>query len=60
MIAAGASVVISPVLENVVPIILGEELKDLGAAAANRVVDSLGGSLTVEDDRLLVRLPVSD
>lgn len=58
--AAGASVVISPVLENVVPIILGEELKDLGAAAANRVVDSLGGSLTVEDDRLLVRLPVSD
>lgn len=60
LIAAGASVVISPVLENVVPIILGEELKDLGAAAANRVVDSLGGSLTVEDDRLLVRLPVSD
>jgi signal transduction histidine kinase len=54
--AEGASVVISPVLENVVPIILGEELKDLGAAAANRLVESLGGSLAVEGDRLLVRL----
>jgi len=53
--AEGASVVISPVLENVVPIILGEELKDLGAAAANRLVESLGGSLAVEDDRLRVR-----
>ena len=34
--------------------------EDLGAAAANRLVESLGGSLTVEVDRLLVRLPVSD
>jgi signal transduction histidine kinase len=51
------SVAISPVLPNVVPIILGEDLKDLGAAAAGRLLDSLGGSLAVEGDRLLVRLP---
>jgi signal transduction histidine kinase len=57
--ADGASVAISPVLPNVVPIILGEDLKDLGAAAANRLVESLGGSLAVEGERLVVRLPAS-
>ena len=57
--AEHTSLAISPVLESVVPIILGEELKDLGAAAANRLVESLGGSLAVEGDRLLVRLPGS-
>ena len=57
--AEHTSLAISPVLESVVPIILGEELKDLGAAAANRLVGSLGGSLAVEGDRLLVRLRAS-
>ena len=55
--ADGASVAISPVLPNVVPIILGEDLKDLGAAAAGRLVESLGGSLAIEGERLVVRLP---
>lgn len=57
--ADGASVAISPVLPNVAPIMLGEDLKDLGAASARRLVESLGGSLAVEGDRLLVRLPAS-
>jgi signal transduction histidine kinase len=57
--ADGALVAISPVLPNVVPIILGEDLKDLGAAAANILVESLGGSLAVEGERLVVRLPAS-
>jgi signal transduction histidine kinase len=55
--ADGAVVSVSPVLENVAPIILGEDLKDLGAAAGVRLVESLGGSLAVENDRLQVRLP---
>lgn len=55
--AGGAVVSVSPVLENVAPIILGEDLKDLGAAAACRFVESLGGSLTVEGEQLQVRLP---
>ncbi len=50
---------IAPVVPPVAPIILGEELKDLGAAAAGRVVQALGGSLSVEDERLLVRLPAA-
>jgi len=57
--ADAALVAISPVLPNVVPIILGEDLKDLGAAAANRLVESLGGSLGVEGERLVVQLPAS-
>lgn len=55
--ADGAVVSVSPVLENVAPIILGEDLKDLGAAAGGRIVESLGGSLTVEGEHLRVCLP---
>jgi signal transduction histidine kinase len=54
--ADGAVIAISPVLENVGPIILGDDLKDLGAAAARRLVEATGGSVELEGDRLLVRL----
>jgi hypothetical protein len=39
------------------PILLSEDLKDLGAAAARRVVEAVGGSLELEGERLLVHLP---
>jgi hypothetical protein len=55
--AESSSVAISPVLPGVAPIILGEDLKDLGAAAAGRLVESLGGSLGVDGEQLIVRLP---
>jgi signal transduction histidine kinase len=58
--ADGAAVAIAPVAPNVVPIILGEELRDLGAAAGRRLVEAFGGSLAVEGDRLLVRLPAPE
>jgi signal transduction histidine kinase len=57
--ADGAVVVISPVLENVRPIILGDDLKDLGAAAARRFVEATGGSVELDSERLIVRLPPS-
>jgi signal transduction histidine kinase len=57
LIAEGALVVISPVLANVGPIILGDDLKDLGSAAARRLVEATGGSVELEGERLLVRLP---
>jgi hypothetical protein len=47
------------VLENVVPIIIGDDLRDLGAAAARRLVEATGGSLDLDGERLLVRLPTS-
>jgi signal transduction histidine kinase len=55
--ADGAVLAISPVLENVGPIILGEELKDLGSAAARQLVEATGGSVELEGERLFVRLP---
>jgi signal transduction histidine kinase len=57
VIAEGALVVISPVLANVGPIILGDDLRDLGSAAARRLVEATGGSVELEGERLLVRLP---
>jgi signal transduction histidine kinase len=54
--ADGAAVAISPVLEDVGPIILGEDLKDLGSAAARQLVEATGGSVELDGERLLVRL----
>ena len=53
----GATLVFSPVTRSSGPVLLGEELRDLGAAVATRLVRALGGSLDVEEERLLVRLP---
>jgi signal transduction histidine kinase len=57
--ADGTVVAISPVLEDVGPIILGEELKDLGSAAARQLVEVSGGSVELDGERLVVRLPAS-
>ena len=57
--ADGAVIAISPVLENAGPIILGDDLKDLGAAAARRLVEATGGSVELVGERLLVELQPS-
>lgn len=53
--AEGTDVRLSPV-GTAAPILLGEELRDLGAAVAVRTVDALGGSVERADDSLLIRL----
>lgn len=55
--AEGSTVAIGAVTPETAPIVLSEDLKDLGAAAARRVVEAIGGSLELEGDRLLVHLP---
>jgi signal transduction histidine kinase len=55
--ADGTSVWIEPLTPGAAPIVLGEDLKDLGAAAARILLEALGGSLTLEGERLAVRLP---
>jgi signal transduction histidine kinase len=57
--ADGAMVVISPVLEGVGPIVLGDDLKDLGSVVARRLVEATGGSVELVGERLLVGLPPS-
>jgi signal transduction histidine kinase len=53
---AGTELRISPVTQASAPVVLGEDLRDLGAAVAARLVAYLGGSLSVEGETLLVRL----
>jgi hypothetical protein len=38
------------------PVVLGEDLRDLGAAVAARLVARLGGSLSVDGETLRIRL----
>jgi signal transduction histidine kinase len=57
IVAAGETVEISPVPEAAAPIVLAEDLKDLGSATARQVIEAIGGSLRLEGERLLVRLP---
>ena len=48
---------ISPITPASAPVVLGEDLRDLGAAVAVRLVRTLGGSVELEGDELSVRLP---
>jgi signal transduction histidine kinase len=55
--ADGAVVSVAPIEPNAAPVVLGEELRDLGAAVAVRVVRALGGTVTLAGGTLSVRLP---
>ncbi|MEK6275703.1 MAG: histidine kinase dimerization/phospho-acceptor domain-containing protein [Actinomycetota bacterium] len=55
--AESQSVWIEPVTPGAAPIVLADDLKDLGAASARRLIEALGGSLSLEGERLEVRLP---
>jgi signal transduction histidine kinase len=54
--AEGAEIVISPVTEEAAPVVLGQELKDLGAVVAGRFLRAVQGSLELEGETLRVRL----
>ena len=53
----GPRVVIAPVVEDAAPVVLGVEMKDLGAAVAVRLVRALGGEAALDGERLVVTLP---
>jgi signal transduction histidine kinase len=53
----GAELEISPVGRAAGPVLLGEELRELGAAAAATLFRKLGAELSVADERLTIRLP---
>jgi hypothetical protein len=54
-----AEVALTPVSEQSAPILLGEDLRDFGAAAARLHIEALGGSVSVQDEELLIELPTS-
>jgi signal transduction histidine kinase len=52
----GSTLALEPVNEAAAPVIMGENLKDLGAAVALSAIRALGGSAELEGERLLIRL----
>ena len=50
----GARIAVAPVVAGVGPILLGDELRDLGAAVGVRIVHALGGSVALDGERLVV------
>ena len=57
LVVRGAELELSPVSRSAAPVVLGEELRELSAAAAFALIEALGGSLRVDGERLLIRLP---
>lgn len=55
--AQGPELTISRVTPASAPVILGQDLRDLGAAAAVRLIEALGGSISLDGERLTIRLP---
>ncbi len=56
--AEGPELRIAPITPASAPVVLGQELRDLGAAVAVRVIGALGGTVELEAETLVVRLPV--
>jgi signal transduction histidine kinase len=52
----GAELRLSPVTAASAPVVLGDDLRDLGAAVAVRLVRRLGGSVAIDGETLTVRL----
>ena len=52
----GAEIRLSPVTPASAPVVLGEDLRDLGAAVAVRLVRRLGGSVSVAGETVAIRI----
>jgi signal transduction histidine kinase len=53
----GSEIRVAPITASSAPVVLGQDLRDLGAAVAVMHVERLGGSVTVDGETLTVRLP---
>lgn len=56
VVVRGLELAVSPVTPASAPVVLGQELRDLGAAVAVRLLERLGGSVAVADGTLTIRL----
>jgi signal transduction histidine kinase len=57
LVVRGPELDLSPLSRSAAPVLLGEELRELGAAAAGILIRALGGSLAADGERLVIRLP---
>ena len=56
VVARGAELDVFPLTPAAAPVALGEDLRDLGAAVAVRLIRTLGGDVRVEGETLPIRL----
>jgi signal transduction histidine kinase len=56
VVVRGREIDVSPITASSAPVVLGRELRDLGAAVAVLLVESLGGAVAVEDGTLTIHL----
>jgi signal transduction histidine kinase len=56
VVVRGHEIEVSPITDSSSQVVLGRELRDLGAAVAVRVIEFLGGAVEVDGDTLTVRL----
>ena len=52
----GRSLALAPVVEAAAPVVLGEEIRDLGSLVARIVIEQLGGTLALDGETLRVQL----
>jgi signal transduction histidine kinase len=52
----GAAITVRPVTPASAPVVLGEDLRDLGAAVAVRLVRRLGGTVAIDGETLAIQL----
>jgi signal transduction histidine kinase len=57
LVLDGSELRVSPITPASAPVVLGEDLRDLGAAVAVMHVERLGGSVTLAGETLAIRLP---
>ena len=57
VVADGQTIAIRPVTDSSGAVVTGADLRDLGAAVAVMLVVALGGSVELEGDTVVVRLP---
>jgi hypothetical protein len=55
--ARGSQLELAPVTPAAAPVLLGEDLRDLGAAIAVRAIRAQGGSVELDGEMLRIRLP---
>jgi signal transduction histidine kinase len=60
VVAEGPELRVSPITKSSAPVVLGEDLRDLGAAVAVKLIGRLGGSVAVEGETLTISLPTDD
>jgi signal transduction histidine kinase len=57
VLVRGKEIDVSPVTSSSSRVVVGADLRDLGAAVAVKLVEVLGGTVAVEGDKLTIRLP---